>query len=78
MLPQYLKIVRVDAKSWISWRTTLMPRSSDALSSSTMLCTVYGHFYSVCKIELVTRNVLCTTVEGLREKGASSYEHSTR
>lgn len=32
-----LKIRRVEAKSWISCRTTLMPRSSEALSSRTML-----------------------------------------
>lgn len=31
-----LKMLRVDAKSWISCRTTLMPLSSDAFRSSTM------------------------------------------
>lgn len=32
-----LKMVRVEAKSWISLRTMLIPRSSEAFSSRTML-----------------------------------------
>lgn len=36
--PAHLKIVLVDAKSWISCLTTLMPRSSDAFNSNVMFC----------------------------------------
>lgn len=50
--PADLKMLRVPAKSWISLRTMEMPRSSEALSSSTMF-PVLGPYSSRARARMV-------------------------